>query len=542
MKNEETKKSINAVMEKYHPILSYEMEDYAPDDGKMIYRFWLGFLLGYIRNKPLENILQVIIEEYNEGKNYLPKDIVLEELWPCRIHNEIMYGMKFHLPCGKNFLSRYFKNNDVIICLKSDGSTRRAFKTENDEYLILYVNGDKMNQLKAYLNNAEFDRPNKLRDALIRFYAYYHSHMPMCYSTAKSESDLNSSVFAEMEDLVNRYKKNASGIIYFLAKDIVDDVHAAAFIQKQFNIQNINAETIKKYLSYLFSLKFGAIRNKINQLLEKNVPEDVKLPLILHAGKGTYAYGVYPGFSVSSSMNTGKAIFLKPKNNFKKCFENKKRKIVQKHESNNESTVQYIGFSDIQNYGFKSKKFYIDIPVKLGQNLHNYMQSHVLSQIMNSDLQDNIDEDETKIFEAGFGVFITRLISDVLRFEFDSLLSGLTLGDVLNKQEHAFSIPYAVEYTHPLKKNVLQTGIFKITFPVKADDALLNIPLSSLFNPEDLKLFVDLEYIVEQEDENIFPQSISMFLNLKIMDKSCMFTFLDDEDDFDDDDEDDDEL
>ncbi len=510
-------KMSEALNRKLHQILHFDFEDYTPDDKNLLYRFWLGFLLGYVKNKPMENILLILADCHFNHEDYLPDDLTLKAMTPCEINGEVVYRLVFFVPQGEAFLNRYFREDDFFLILKSDGSKRSAIRKEG-HHLIVFVEEEKIKNLYDYLNQSEFDKPNKLRDALVRFYSYYHSHLPLYKQYVRQKKDLKFSVIGRFDELLKEYSSYSYSMIHFWSKDLVEEGASLNYIQKQFHLEDINAQTIKKYLSYLFSLKFHTLRETVNQALNKSSIEleKVNLSLILRVEKGIYAYGICPGYSVNSFIDTGKNLFIQTK--FKsRNFNNKKLKglPIKKHKVKKRKPHKYISLG-ISNYTFKPDKIYIDIPVTLGGSLYQYLHSHVLDEVTYY-LNKNISYEENDIFDGSFNLFRFELFSFMLRCEFDYLESGITLEDILVKQNYNFLIPFAA-YVSFGKKKMAHTGILKFEHPASMESPLLSAPLSEFLSPENKKyILVDLNILTDDicsED-----RTAKLSLHFKVSDK-----------------------
>lgn len=494
-----SKPVIHDIAEKYKAILKTELEDYTKDDPKIQFLFWLGFLLGYIKEKPVQNIIHLIAAEFFENKSLLPDNIILVEVKKCRIYNEALYALKFKIENGDSFVNKYFNGNDVKVRLKTDGSQRLAFKREQGEYLIIYMDEFSMQELMAYLSPYELQGKNFLRDSMFKFYSIFHIHVPSFYSYLKVQPRVSLSRFNEFEELINQLGGYTSPMIYFWAKDMIDEGETVNFIRRLTHFKDIGKDIIKKFIFYLYQIKFNTILTMLKENSDENgVEEEIKLPLIQYPMKDGFAYNHFPGYSIHSFLNTGMNTFVRRKGAFKNQLKFKKSNLRKK-------TLRRKSSKKVNRRSGESRRFrpavYLDVYISKGDVFKNLMQAilRCKTELLMHVISDKIN-DEKGNNEVFYNINYSFLFS-VLRLKFDHLSAGMTLGDVVKNQFFKIRIPYMIYSVEENDLMSIKTGEYDPGIMIEFDDELLAMPLSCFFCPDNINLIAEFRSKTISEED-----------------------------------------
>lgn len=493
---------ISRMEEKYMKVLHLDLEDYTPDDKRVLFLFWLGFLLAFVKKQPVENIIEIMAEEYFENHDVFPEHIELKEVKKYKICDEYIYGFCFCIQNGFSFINKFFSDDAVLLPLK-DGSGRYACEVKSDNYLKVYLNEEKMNELFGYLNTSHISNQNKLRDVLVKFYSLYHIHLPSFHAYLSRNNGIDISRLNDFEDLILKFKTVTSDMIYFWAKDLIRDGHSVKTICKSLNLKNIDADTIKKFITYLFELKFIKVREIIKKVLDESANiEHIRLPLAQYPSDGKYAYNNFPSFSKNGFVSTGKHVFIRTKPTY--GISSEIGTLKRKKEAPEKAVIKKQNDASLP----QSRTMYVDLSFSMGDLFQNFLKAFlnrefqkVLNKMMNNEKIFENTSDDVMFFNSNF-------YYSVLRLKFENLSGDLKLCDIIKHQKFALHIPILLYIGNDDNVSVCEPLCYNCSFTYKFDEELLNTPVSDFLHPENISVFVDL--VIEKNSNCIEPGRLLM--------------------------------
>jgi hypothetical protein len=451
----------------------------------------------------VENIIEIMAEEYFENKNLLPEHIELLEAKKYRINQEDIYALNFRIQNGDSFIDKYFKDDAVLLHLKDD-SQRVACEPETGGLLKIYLNKGKMNELSGYLNNSENIIQNSLRDAMVKFYSLYHINLPSFHSYLSRNKKIDIPDLDDFEEMILKFKLFTSHMIYFWAKDLIQEGDTVNAICESIKFKAIDAETLKKFVNYLFDLKFKNVNDVIQHVFNDSAEvESVRLPLKQYPSEGKYAYHIFPAFSRNANVGNGKNVFQGKKLIHKTPSKFSGQKVPTVESYIMPETDKNISISN-------SGQMYVDVSFSMGNLFQNYLNSYfsdmfqmVLNRILN-------ESDEVVMIMEGNMFLISEYYFSALRIQFEYLSGSIKLRDVVHHQKINLRVPFLINFKFKEEFSLCEPCVFDCDFTYKFDEELLNTPISDFLHPENFSVHVDLEF--ENIAENTGSSELHMII------------------------------